>query len=259
MQRRRKEKIMAEELVEKKPQSFSMALTEELDNASDSLPFGFNTSRFVTNAVALLNGNELLADFAKKFGTAQIKQGMMRGAYLGVDFMNKEAYLIPYGNKLDFMLDYRGCEKLAKRYSTRPILDITSKIVREGDVFETGIKDGKEFIEFHPKPFSDGKVIGAFAYVSFKDGGFICDQMSVKELENSRNQSKAKNSPAWSRFTTEMYRKIVLKRLLKHVPIDFDAPIQYEIFNDDGALADVEDIRKSDIEEYANKEEFIDG
>ena len=97
--------------------TFSESLTKDLVAVQEALPKDFNTTRFVQNAVALLNENTQLADFAKKNGTAQIKMGLMKGAYLGLDAMNKECYLIPYGNQLNFMVDYRGNVKLAKKYS----------------------------------------------------------------------------------------------------------------------------------------------
>ena len=102
---------MANEVAKK--DSFSEQLTTSLTVVKDALPKELNIQRFVQNAVALLNDNQTLMDFAKKHGTMQIKQGLMKSAYLGLDAINKECYLIPYGNQLNFMIDYRGNVKLA--------------------------------------------------------------------------------------------------------------------------------------------------
>ena len=107
------------EVAEKPKQSFSLALSESLNEVRGALPKELNTERFVQNAVALLNENTTLADFAKQYGTGQIKQGLMKGAFLGLDALNSEFYLIPYKNVLSFMVDYRGNVKLAKKYSIR--------------------------------------------------------------------------------------------------------------------------------------------
>ena len=128
--------------------TFSVALTNELESQKAALPADFNIPRFVQNSIALLNGNDTLADFAKKHGTAQIKQGLLRGAYLGLDALNSEMYLIPYGSQLNFMPSYKGMTKLAQKYSTRPIKSIYAKVVRDGDTFEEVIERGEPSINF---------------------------------------------------------------------------------------------------------------
>lgn len=248
---------MANELAKK--DTFSTQLTTSLVEVKEALPQDFNISRFVQNAVALLNENTQLMDFAKKHGTGQIKQGLMKGAYLGLDAMNKECYLIPYGSQLNFMIDYRGNVKLAKKYSIRPIKDIYAKLVREGDDFEETIINGEPSVNFKPKAFNDGKIVGAFAVCLFADGGMVYDTMSLADLENTRKSSKASNSPAWKNFTGEMYKKTVLHRLCKHIELEFDNPRQNELFVEDVAIeTDTQAIVEMEIEENANAEEFID-
>lgn len=243
-----------------KKDSFSEQLTTSLTVVKDALPKELNIQRFVQNAVALLNDNQTLMEFAKKHGTSQIKQGLMKSAYLGLDAINKECYLIPYGNQLNFMIDYRGNVKLAKKYSIRPIKDIYAKIVREGDDFNERVMGGEPTIYFNPKPFNDGKIIGAFAVCLFKDGGMVFDTMSVKELENTRSASKAKNSPAWQKFTGEMYKKTVLHRLCKHIELEFDNPEQTTLFREDVEIeTDTAKVVENEIETFGNSEDFIDG
>lgn len=240
---------MANEIVEKK-QSFSEALSTSLVEVKEALPADFNISRFVQNSVALLNENEQLAKFAGQYGTGQIKAGLMRGAYLGLDFINREAYLVQYGNKLNFMVDYRGAKKLAKKYSIRPIKDIYARIVRQGDDFSENVVEGKATINFKPLPFNDGAIIGAFAVVLYEDGGMEYDTMSVKELENTRRHSKAANSPAWRDFTAEMYKKTILHRLCKHIEIDFENPIQRNVYDEDSSVEKtcvIEDVPDFDV------------
>lgn len=243
---------MAETLATK--DTFSVALTTQLDSIGAALPSGFNEQRFVQNALALLNDNPDLA----KYGKQQIILGLMKGATLGLDFLNHEAYLVPYGNKLQYQTSYVGSVKLAKKYSIRPIKDIYAKIVREGDEFEEVIVNGEQSINFKPKPFNDGKVVGAFAVCLFADGGIQYDTMSLVDLENTRAHSKAKNSPAWQQFTAEMYRKTVLKRLCKHIEIDFESADQRLVYDEESAVEDVKDQVEDEIVQNANTEEFIE-
>lgn len=199
-------------------QTFSLALTDRLESVSEALPKDFNKTRFVQNAIALINDNANL----QKYAPNQLIGGLMKGAYLGLDFYSKEAYLVPYGSQLNYQTSYLGAKKLAKKYSIRKIKDIGSKIVREGDFFEETGEGGNTSYIFKPKPFNNGKIVGAFAYVLFEDGGITVDTMSLEELETTRKHSKASNSMAWKDFTTEMYRKTVLHRLCKHIELDFE-------------------------------------
>ena len=236
----------------KKELTFSDNLRNELTNVQDALPKDFNKERFVQNALALLNDNPNIA----KYGQAQIISGLMKGAYLGLDFYSKECYLVPYGNQLNYQTDYRGAKKLAKKYAIRPVKDIYAKLVREGDLFEESIEGGNQTFVFKPKAFNDGKIIGAFAVCLYADGGMQYDTMSLADLENTRKQSKASNSPAWKNFTGEMYKKTVLHRLCKHIELDFENPTQRTTFMAGMEIeTDPKKLAENEIEENAN---FVD-
>ena len=243
------------QIVEKKENNsnFSIVLSDKLDSVSDALPKDFNKARFVQNALALVNENPNIA----KYGQQKIMAGLLKGAYLGLDFYSKECYLVPYGNDLNYQTDYRGAKKLAKKYSIRPIKDIYAKLVHEGDLFEEKIIGGEQSFDFKPKPFNDGKIIGAFAVVLYKDGGMAYDTMSLADLENTRKASKASNSPAWKNFTGEMYKKTVLHRLCKHIELDFENPTQQNMFLSGMEIeTDQQKIAENEIAENANSVDF---
>ena len=243
------------QIVEKKENNsnFSIVLADKLDSVSDALPKDFNKARFVQNALALVNENPNIA----KYGQQKIMAGLLKGAYLGLDFYSKECYLVPYGNDLNYQTDYRGAKKLAKKYSIRPIKDIYAKLVHEGDLFEEKIIGGEQSFDFKPKPFNDGKIIGAFAVVLYKDGGMAYDTMSLADLENTRKASKASNSPAWKNFTGEMYKKTVLHRLCKHIELDFENPTQQNMFLSGMEIeTDQQKIAENEIAENANSVDF---
>lgn len=248
---------MANEVAKKHP-DFSTALTTELENQKAALPNDFNVARFVQNSVALLNGNEVLQDFAKKNGTAQIKQGLMRGAYLGLDALNNEMYLVPYGTTLNFMPSYKGMTKMAQKYSTREIKTIYAKVVRAGDEFEEIIDHGEPSINFKALPFNNAEPIGVFAVCQYADGGIVYEVMSKDDVEKCRKSSKAKNSPAWSQFWTEMAKKTVIRRLCKSLPIDMDAKASEAFDSGLEIETDVKELAKKEIAEaQENREEFV--
>ena len=245
---------MANEVTTAKPK-FSVTLTNELTSQIDALPRDFNITRFVNNSLALLNGNDVLIKFMREHGTDQIKVGLLRGAYLGLDFMNGEAYLVPYGATLNFMPSYKGMVKLCTKYATRPINTIYAKVVKEGDEFVEEIVNGQPSITFRPKAFNNGKMVGVFAVCLYKDGGMVYEVMSSADVEMCRKSSKASNSPAWRSYPGEMAKKTVLRRLAKSISIDMDDKLAdamnagLEIETDPAKIAERETAENGNSEE----------
>lgn len=204
----------------------------ELEANIKALPSDLNKQRFVLNCISVVKDN--LKDF-QGIVPETVAITLTKGAYLGLDFFNRECYAIPYNGKVQFQTDYKGEIKLCKKYSRNPIRDIYAKLVREGDSFEEVITNGVQSINFKPVPFSSKEIIGAFAVVLFKDGSMMYDTMSVEEIEKTRNTySKAKNSQAWKESPGEMQKKTVLRRLCKMIDLDFDNIEQRRAF-DEGA------------------------
>ena len=207
---------MANEVVK----SFSEKLTDKLVSVEAALPKDFNRERFVQNCLSVMNEKPELA----KINKAELVQGLCKAAYLGLDFMSKECYLIPYGNSVQFQTDYKGEKKFVKNYSIRPIQEIYAKVVREGDTFKEKIIDGRPSIDFEPLPFNGNDIVGAFAVVLYKDGGMEYEVMTTKDINSVRNNySKASNSKAWKNSWDEMAKKTVLRRLCKHIETDFES------------------------------------
>lgn len=243
------------EVAKKQETKFSVVLSEKLNSeeVSLALPEGFNKPRFVQNCLSLLNEKPELA----KYGQAQVIGGLIKGAYLGLDFYSQECYLVPFGNQLSFMPGYKGDMKLARKYSIRQIKDIYAKLVRDGDFFEEIIENGEPSINFKAQPFNTGKIIGAFAVVLYKDGGMEYETMNIDDLENTRNQSKAKNSPAWKNFTGQMYKKTVIHRLCNTIDLDMDDRMRSLFMEGVDIETDVKEVAKREIEENENSEEFV--
>lgn len=195
-------------------------LSKLLETKQEALPKDFNKARFLQNCMTVLQDTKDI----DKCQPISVARTMLKGAFLGLDFFNRECYAIPYGENLQFQTDYKGEIKLAKKYSFNPIKDIYAKIVRQGDDFQESIEDGQQTINFKPLPFNNGEIIGAFAVCLFQDGSMLYETMTKQEIEGIRNNfSKAKNSPAWVKTPGEMYKKTVLRRLCKLIELDFDS------------------------------------
>lgn len=211
----------------------------------DALPSNFNETRFMQNCLTVLSETKDIA----KYDPRSVARTMLKGAFLGLDFFNRECYAIPYGNELTFQSDYRGEIKVCKRWSTNPIKDIYAKVVRKNDGFEAYIRNGKQVVNFNPANFSDEEVIGAFSVVYFQDGTMVYDTMSLKEINHIRTTySKMPDGKAWKNSPEEMYKKTVIRRLCKLIDLDFDNADQRDAFND-GADADLKKIKDTiDVE-----------
>ena len=239
------------EVVEQKPKTFSMVLTDKLNEISGALPKDFNIERFVQNSIALLNDKPEL----KQFNQTQIMNGLLKGSYLGCDFFNSECWLIPYKGQLQFQLSYRGEVKIAKKYSTRPILDIYAKVVRQGDEFQESIINGKPNIDFKPLPFNGGSIVGAFAVVLFQDGGMMYETMSLADIEKARQQGMG-NTPAWKNWYDEMSKKVVVKRLCKNITMDMENATQLDVYNHE--REDIVEPEKPHVVDALAEENIID-
>lgn len=241
---------MANEVVK----SFSESLTDKLITVENALPKDFNKERFVQNCLAVLNEKPELT----KINPAELQAGLLKGAYLGLDFFKKECYLIPYGSKVNFQTDYKGETKFVKRYAIRPIHEIYAKIVREGDFFEEKITDGHPSIDFKPKPFNTAEIVGAFAVALYKDGGMDYEVMTTKDINSVRsNYSKMSNSGAWKNSWDEMAKKTVLRRLCKHIETDFESTEAMKAWEDgsDSNIATVE--RSGDVVDAFSADDVV--
>ena len=191
-----------------------------LKSKADALPKNFNETRFIQNAMAVLQETKNI----EKMQPISVARTMLKGAFLGLDFFNKECYAIPYGDQLNFQTDYKGEIKLSKKYSIKKITDIYAKLVRAGDSFVEYVKMGKQYIDFNPKPFSNAEIVGVFAVCLYEDGSMIYETMTVDETDHIRDvYSKMPTGKAWKDSKGEMIKKTCLRRLCKLIELEFDS------------------------------------
>jgi recombination protein RecT len=215
-----------------KAQVLERALTMKKQSFMDVLPQNMRTpkmvERFIKLALVAASKNPKLLSCSP----VSIAQAMIDSAQLGLEPFGglQQAYIIPYENRTNgtveaqFMPSYRGLIALARR--SGQIQSIEAHIVHEGDDFE--FEFGLESKLRHKPSFNDtGAVLFAYAIAKFKDGGYQYEVMTVKELESIRGKSKSKNGVTWTDpvFRLEMYKKTVLKRLTKLLPMAVEESI----------------------------------
>lgn len=226
---------MSNELVVKEKaflDDISNELTSRLASECNALGAGFNSQRFVMNSLEVIRQCKLMD---KPVTPVQVANGLMKGAYLKLDFFQNECYLIYYRDRgLTFQTDYKGEVKLAKLHSIKPIFEIFAEVVREGDEYEKVTVQSQRYINHKPKRFNNGNIEGAYAVVKYTDGSTDMVEISVEDIEKiRRTYSKAPESGAWVNRYAEMCKKTVLRLLCKNIQLDFTRE-QYEAYEEGG-------------------------
>lgn len=173
---------------------------------------------------------------------------VMRSAQLGLepDGVLGQAYLIPYGNKVQFIIGYKGLIDLARR--SGDVTSIFAKEVCKNDHFEYqfGLVD---VLEHKPAEGERGEVTHFYAIAKFTNGGHHYDVMTVAEVEAIRNASqgymsakkfnKLADSP-WVKNFEEMGKKTVIRRISKYLPMSVQRAAAVEDLVDAGRTFNVD-------------------
>jgi recombination protein RecT len=163
-----------------------------------------------------------------------IVQGVMTSSQLGLDIGGPlgAAYLVPYKNKngkmeAQFIPGYRGLIDLARR--SGQIMSIEARVVHEKDIFEFeyGLAPRLRHV---PTPDAEpGKVMYAYAVARLKDSDPQVEVMTTRQLDGIRKRSRAANDGPWVTDTEEMYRKTVVRRLVKYLPMSVELATALEL------------------------------
>jgi recombination protein RecT len=181
-----------------------------------ALPEHVSPERFVRVVVTAIQSNPDLqkADRESVLGAA------LKCAQDGLLPDGREAALVVYGGKAAYLPMIAGI--LTKVRRSGELLTIAAHVVHEKDAFTYTLGD-QEFIEH--KPFMEGprgKPIAVYAVAKTKDGGVYREVMSIEDVNQVRNVSRAKNGGPWVTWWGEMARKTVLRRLSKRLPMSTD-------------------------------------
>ena len=166
-------------------------------------------------AVQALQGNKFLYDTAYK-NSDSLRNAIINVAAIGISLnpANKHAYLVPRDGRVCLDVSYMGLLHLAM--STGSIKWGQCKLVHDNDSYES---NGLEYAPSHKyNPFSNrGNVIGGYCTVKTADGDYLTEEMSLDDIKQVQNASKAKNGP-WQKYWNEMARKTIVKRASKYWP-----------------------------------------
>lgn len=242
---------MSNELSIKDQQALSTYFVGALDSTAN-LPETVDKQRLALNFVSLLQDHPEI----KKFGVEKLAPMVVRCAKDNLDVLNQEVYIYEgFGGKLTYTPSYKGLRKMAIQKSVKPISQIYSKLIKEGDEFEEEFVNGQAHIHFKSKFGSNGAIVGVFTVCVFKDGTEIYEVMTKEEIDACR--AKAKNSGAWKDFYGEQAKKSCCRRLCKQLTLDFNDKEQADTFiGTDEFIEDPKEQMQADVEQNANSKDL---
>ena len=195
---------------------------------------GTKTAAFCTTVVQIASQSEQLS----KCDPSSIMQSAMVAATLDLP-VNPNlgfAYILPYGNKAQFQLGYKGLIQLATRSGQFKYISCTE--IYDGQIVSENPLTGYVF-DFSKK--SD-KVIGYAAYFQLINGYEKTLYMSVDDVTahgKKYSQTFKKGFGMWADDFSNMAKKTVLKQLLsKYAPLSVE--MQRGVIADQAVIEDAD-------------------
>jgi recombination protein RecT len=207
-----------------KPKSNSRAnniramLEKSKNQIAMALPNHLNADRLIRVAMTSIQRTPKLLECDPKSLIGAIIQSAQLG--LEPDGVLGHAYLIPYGNTVQFIPGYKGLIDLARR--SGQVVSIGSHVVYSNEKFT--LKFGfSETLEHEPLPPSQrGEKKGVYAVARLKDGSVHFEWLWAEEVEDVKKSSKASNFGPWKTHEDEMWRKTAIRRLAKYLPLSVE-------------------------------------
>lgn len=211
-------------------EEFQSELNDRHDDLANLLPANVKVERFKSAAVAAAKHNPDLL-FADK---RSLFNALTKAAQDGLLPDGREAHIAIYSTKVQGknggqdtwvkMAQYNPMVYgIRKRAMELGGIIVDAQVVHKADTFKRVQGDAPQIIHEPADLDADrGPMVGVYAI--FKKDGVILHRevMNAKEVEDVRAQSKAKDSLMWTKFATEGWRKSVIRRGIKTVPVSED-------------------------------------
>jgi recombination protein RecT len=240
--------MQSNEIVPAKPMDrFKQELVAREGHLRSLLPQAMTVDKFQAIVVAAVADNMDLLDCDR----GSLLKACLNAAELGLS-LNKnmgEADILKVWdgrmkkNVAQFRPRYKGLMKLALQAGE--VLKIESRLVYEKDVFE--VEEGIEPRIIHKHGLSDrGEKIGAYCVWKLKNGETQFEIMSKEEILSIRNRSSSKTKEGvivgpWKTDEAEMWRKTVVRRASKYMPLSTEAQRAVMVANQAEGIIEADD------------------
>lgn len=166
-------------------------------------------------AIQAFQKNDFLAKTAMANPTSA-QNAIINVAAIGITLnpAAKLAYLVPRDGGVHLDISYMGLLHLAQ--VSGAIQWGQCRLVHANDTYESNGLDKAPTHKYNA--FGErGPVVGGYCTVKTQQGDYLTDEMSLAEIKQVENTSKAKNGP-WKNWWEEMARKTIVKRAAKYWP-----------------------------------------
>ena len=139
----------------------------------------------------------------------------------GLSPLKKQCAFIPRNGKLVMQRQYSGSIALARRFGK--VEDVKAVVIYKDDVFKYSIdpKTGRKQIIEHTQELEnigEDKIRGGYAIVSFTDGTYDMEPMTIDQIRTSWSQGMgnlADKGAVHNKFASAMVRKTVINAACK--------------------------------------------
>lgn len=166
-------------------------------------------------AIQAFQKNDYLAKVAMA-NPSSAQNAIINVAAIGITLnpAAKLAYLVPRDGGVHLDISYMGLLHLAQ--VSGAIQWGQCKLVHASDTYESNGLDKAPTHRYNA--FGDrGPVVGGYCTVKTAQGDYLTEEMSLAEIKQVEESSKAKNGP-WQKWWDEMARKTIVKRASKYWP-----------------------------------------
>jgi recombination protein RecT len=247
--------MQSNEMVPVKPMDrFKQELAMREGHLRSLLPQAMTVDKFQGIVVAAVADNMDLLDCDR----GSLLKACLSAAELGLS-LNKsmgEADILKVWdgrlkkNVAQFRPRYKGLMKLALQAGE--VLKIESRLVYEKDMFE--VEEGIEPRIIHRHGLSDrGEKIGAYCVWKLKNGESQFEIMSKEEILSIRNRSSSKTKEGtivgpWKTDEAEMWRKTVVRRASKYMPLSTEAQRAVMVDNQAEGIIEADEYSGSEMD-----------
>lgn len=195
------------------PALLEKAETGLLEVLPESMQTEAHVKRVIRLAKMAIHKNPKIADT----DPVSVIEAIMTATRVGllIDDPLGGAHLVPFGNKTQFIADYRGLIRLALR--SGGVKKLVARVVYKGEAFRLiqGTADAIHHEPFLDDEIGEAKIRGFYAVAKLSSDDIVFEYMTLAEVEAIRQRSKAKNKGPWVTDFAAMGKKTVVKRVMK--------------------------------------------
>lgn len=225
---------MENNLVKVKKESPNTSLVSFLDENKKKFSKSINLDELKGQLMTLLNNNPKLKECEK----ASLVYSATSAIELGLSISNQlgETYLLPYGDKCQLQIGYKGFIQLAIKSGQYTRLNVTD--VKEGEVLGVDRGTGEYKFDWTVDDVKRNqlKTVGYYAVFILKNSYTQCLYMTVEDIKkHGLKWSKTFSNGIWAKEFDKMAKKTVLKLLINRYGIK-DAKISRAIEVDQASI-----------------------